>query len=337
MKARPGNSCHLIAALLLLTAAPAFASPNINHPARFKVNSLHLESGPTRDWVYAVQRDATEYLWVGTDNGLRRYDGYEYTVFNYKPDDPDSLGSNSVFSLLIGSDQTLWAGGHVVSAFNADTETFDNYPVTDGNIIWGMTEGPGRILWIGTEVFGLIGFDMRKREVIYHSLDEPRDKVREIPDTITKIINDRRDPSILWMTATTGLFRFDTKTYTFERFYDEARLVATSMLRMDSQGKIWMTSESGLYVIDPETRTHRHYRHEKNNSRSLSTDILTGILIDSKERVWIGTDKQGVHLYQPETDDFLHIPASATEPGAFGPGAVTEIYEDVDGSLWFCV
>ncbi|HEX7028425.1 MAG TPA: EAL domain-containing protein, partial [Gammaproteobacteria bacterium] len=163
----------------------------------------------------------------------------------------------------------------------------------------------------------------------------------EVPDTISSIINDRHDPSILWMTATTGLFRFDTATYQVQRIYSTqelgARLVATSALTMDRDGKIWLTSENGLYVVDPKNKTFRRYRRERGNPRSLSTDIRTAVFIDSRVRVWIGTDKRGAHLYQPATDDFIHIPASATEPGAFGPANITEIYEDDNGSLWFCV
>jgi diguanylate cyclase (GGDEF)-like protein len=340
MKACQRNQRHLAAALLLIAASHVMAAPDSNHPSRFKVNPLYLESGLSRDWVNTVRRDAAGYLWVGTDNGLRRYDGYEYTVFNSNPKDPGSIGSNSVWSLLIDSRQTLWAGTRMLSAFNADTETFDNYPITGGNIVWGLAQGPGEMLWIGTESFGLLGFDMREREVIYHSLRQ--DKLHEIPDTITEIINDRYDSSILWMTATAGLFRFDTKNHEFQRIYSAAelghiRLVATSALTMDRQGKIWMTSESGLYVIDPKKKTYRRYRREKGNSRSLSTDVLTAIFIDSKERIWIGTDKQGAHIYQPATDDFIHIPASSIEPNAFGPAAINQICEDDNGSLWFGV
>jgi diguanylate cyclase (GGDEF)-like protein len=325
-----------------MMAGPLVAVPDINHPARFKVNPLHLETGPSRDWVYTVQRDATGYLWVGTDNGLRRYDGYEYTVFSNNPEDPRSLGSNLIWSLFIDSQKTLWVGNRMISAFNADTETFDNYPLTGGNVVWGMAESPGRILWVSPESYGLIGFDVQKREMIYHSMSKPAGNAHEVPDTITAIINDRHDSSILWMTATTGLYRFDTATYEIRRIYStlelgQARLVGTSALTMDRHGKIWMTSENGLYVIDPANRSYRRYRREKDNPRSLSTDILTAVFIDRKDRVWIGTDKQGAHLYQPATDDFIHIPASATEPGAFGPANITEIYEDDDGVLWFSV
>jgi diguanylate cyclase (GGDEF)-like protein len=342
MRARRGSKCCLIAALLALAAGPAMTAPAAGH-AHFKVNALYLESGPGRDWAYTVKRDRWGFLWIGTDNGLRRYDGYEYRVFNYNPEDAGSLGSSLVSSILIDSGSNLWVGGRVISAFNAATETFDNYPLTGGNLIWGMVEGPGEILWVVGEKFGLIGFHMRSRETIYHSLNEaPEDGSQKVPDIITEVISDSRDPSVLWMTASTGLYRFDTRTRKVQRIYSveelgQARIAATSGLRMDSRGNIWMTSESGLYVIDPQGKRYRRYRHEENNPRSISTDILTSIFIDSRERVWIGTDKQGAHLYQPDTDDFIHIPASGSEPEVFGPGNIVDIYEDDDGSLWFSV
>jgi diguanylate cyclase (GGDEF)-like protein len=333
---------YCMTAALLLMAGHTLGGPDINHPGRFKVNTLHLEGGVNRDWVHTVYRDATGYLWVGTDNGLRRYDGYQYTLFASNKADPRSLGTSLVYTLLADSQQTLWIGGRVLSAFNAETETFDNYPVTDNNVIWGMAEGPGGILWVGTELYGLIGFDMDKRKVVYHSGNEPGSETLGLPITVTDIINDNADPSILWMTATNGLFSFDTKTLQFRRLFSNeelghARLSITSMLRMDRDGSIWMTSENGLYFINPDNRNYRHYRSKPGDPRSLITDILTAVFIDSKERVWIGADKQGVHIYQPKTDDFIHIPASTAEPGSFGPAAINEIHEDDQGSLWFSV
>jgi ligand-binding sensor domain-containing protein len=248
MKACAMNRCHLLAALLLLAASQAIAVPTSNYPGRFKVNPLHLESGPSRGLVHAVRRDAMGYLWVCTDNGLMRYDGYEYTVFNNNPNDPRSLGANLVLSLLIDSEQTLWVGNHMISAFNPNTETFDNYPVTDGAAVWGMAEGPGNILWVSAARVGLIGFDMRRREVVYHTLNKPMGNAHEIPEGISEIINDRANPAILWMTAETGLFRFDTRSYEIQRFFSieelgQAQLSATSGLKLDRDGRIWMVSE----------------------------------------------------------------------------------------------
>jgi diguanylate cyclase (GGDEF)-like protein len=339
------NAClnkNFIMAALLLTAGHALGVSDINHPGRFKVNTLYLESGLSRDWVHTTLRDATGYLWVGTDNGLRRYDGYQYTGFTSDPRNPRSLGSSLVYTLLLDSEQKLWVGGRVLSAFNADTETFDNYPLTGDNVIWGMAESPDRVLWVGAELYGLIGFDMRERKVIYHSMKQPDAVARGLPTSITHIINDRMDPAILWMTTSNGLFSFDTRSFEFKRLHisrelEQARLVITSTLQMDRDGHIWMTSENGLYVIDPKKNKYRRYRRERGNPHSLSTDILTAIFIDSKDRVWVGTDKQGAHIYQPATDDFFHIPASATEPGTFGPAAINEIIEDANGSLWFSV
>ena len=198
---RANHRPHLLAALLLLIASNVAAAPGSSLPGRFKVNPLHLEGGTSRAQVNAVQRDATGYLWVGTDNGLMRYDGYNYTVFNNNPADPGSLGSNLVLTLLLDSTNTLWVGTNKLSVFNADTETFDNYPLTDGNAIWGMAMDPDGILWVSAERTRLVGFDTRKREMVYHALYKPAGNAAQVPDNISDIINDRSDPSILWMTA----------------------------------------------------------------------------------------------------------------------------------------
>lgn len=307
-------------------------------PRWLKVNPLYLEGDNSREEVYAVELDANGYLWLGTGNGLKRYDGYAYTVFLHESGNPDSLASSGVYSLLIDSAETLWVGSRSLSAYKPETQTFDNYDVTGDNGIRAMAETADHMLWISAESLGVLGFDTRKREIVYRSPETARNS----PNSVFEIINDRFNSSILWMVTTVGLYRFDTRSREFELVYSNealggARPQLFSTLAMDRDGKIWMTTETGLYVIDPQNRRFRHYRHEPGNPAALSSDILAAVFIDSRERIWIGTDKTGVHLYRPKTDDFLHIPASTNESGTFGPGTVTDIEEDPNGSLWFAV
>lgn len=329
-----GNVRFLIAVLLMATLN-AVAAPDINHPTRFRVNRLYLENGAAGDRVVAVRRDASGYLWVATDNGLKRYDGYQYTLFENDPKDLNSLGSNLLNGLLLDSEQRLWIGGRMLSTFNPDSYTFDNYEVTGGNGVWGMAEGKDGILWLAAENYGLVGFDSHQRQVIYQSMEQER----EVPEIITGVLIDRSDASKLWLTTAAGVFRFETQTREFHPVLSTEALggerLVPGSLQMDRDGNLWVISGNGLYVINPQNKTFRHYRRESGNPGSLSTNVLTAVLIDSEERVWIGTDKEGVHLYQPGTNDFFHIPASVSDSSAFGPGAVNDIYEDDNGSLWF--
>lgn len=336
-----GRARHCLTAVVLtLAAIEGAAAMTALEFGRYKPRSLYLESGVSRDRVYAVVRDEQGYLWLGTDNGLKRYDGYNLKVYAKDPDNPRSLARTSLGDLLIDSEGTLWVGsGGALSAYNPDDESFDNYFITDNRVIWDIVESPPGMLWVAGESFGLVGFDARERKVIYRSAD---DQSMEWPISPTGLKADQNDPEMLWLTSRSGLYRFDTRTHEFRHFFSHKATggprtqLMEDLIQLDN-GEIWIASGAGLFAFDPSTERVRHYRREPGKTGSLATDDLVTIFRDSKDRVWIGTDKNGVHLYRPGTDDFMHIPASKPGAGGFQPAAVSCIYEDGFGSLWFCV
>ncbi|MEM9806357.1 MAG: two-component regulator propeller domain-containing protein, partial [Cyanobacteria bacterium P01_D01_bin.56] len=85
---------------------------------------MSVDQGLSSSYVQDVTQDQDGFLWIATSNGLNRYDGYSFKPFTHQTNDSSSLGSNTIESLLVTRDGTLWVGGLELNKFDAATQTF---------------------------------------------------------------------------------------------------------------------------------------------------------------------------------------------------------------------
>ena len=206
---------------------------------------LHFETleGFRPEWVTAqVVRDSFGYVWIGTLNGLRRYDGYDYKEYRNIPDDPSSLSSSRIHSLLVDRKQRLWVGTTEkgLSLYDRSHDRFINfYPYPDDSssgsrVVHRMTEDHSGNIWLAT----LGG-------VISVCLPENSDSYGE--DSLARKLCFRRIP--------------------LQTPRGEGRDIVER-----SDGKIIVGSDSGLFILDPSTLTLARPRF--NNADSLKKVIF---------------------------------------------------------------
>lgn len=326
-------SKSIILTLILSCFLPAYALSQMNTD-KIKVHPLYLEEEPRADLTYSSVRDKQGFLWVATDNGVKRYDGYHLRVFSTNPNDPTSIGSNAINHLMMQSTGSLWVSGTNLNQYHPETEGFTRYRVSDGLAIRVMHEDKQGLFWFGGEGFGLRCFDPVQGQVVQTFFNGSNDGF------ITAIIQ-HGSSSLIWVASSAGLYLFDTQTFKVKRFDLPldfgVGIEAIRSMAEDQDGNVWMATQEGLLVLNPESKRVKHYTADRGKDHSLKTNTLWSVFVDSKQQVWVGTDKQGVHKYRPETDDFLHMPASASDEYSFPVASVDDIYEDDYGTLWFAV
>ena len=321
-----------ISLLLFIVSIAVFWSHWTAGASTARIHPLHLEEKHRADYALASIKDGEGFLWTATDNGLKRYDGYNLRVFSHDPNDPSSIGENSTRQLLMHSDGSLWIGGTNLSRYNHKTETFTNFAVTQHRSIHSIYEDQNGLLWLSGG-FGLLKFDPNKGKVLHTFFSgSESDQIYEIAQQGTS--------NRVWLVTEQALVLFDTESHDYELFNlpldFRAGIEAARSFVEDDQGNLWFTTHTGLYVFDPDSEEVRHYS-ASTKPGSLATNVLRSISKDSRGRIWIGTDKQGVHRYDPDLDQFIHYPASANDPYRFPLGPVLDIYEDDHGSMWFTV
>lgn len=311
---------------LLVAAAPTHADSST------RVYPLHLDKTYRQDYSASVLRDPHGYLWIASDNGLKRYDGYTLQYFTYDPNDLTTIGSPNIFKIFIDARGTMWALGSVLSRYHPENESFTRYYVSDYKVLYAAADSADGGIWLGGDRTGLLLLDPSSGEIRKRFLDDG-----DTPQTIYNII-PQRDSNKLWLGSSTGLVLFDPSSGESTSYFqlpDTQGFRRIMGLAQDSDGDLWIANRHGLNRINPKTREVRRYTADPGTPGALQTNELTSIGSDRNNNIWLGTEKQGVFRHDPNTDSFIHYPASAYDQFRFPPAGISSIYEDPEGTMWF--
>lgn len=139
----------------------------------FQFQRINSELGLSTNTVLCISQDSKGFLWVGTIEGLNRYDGYNFKIFKHNPDDSTSLGANSIYYIYEDKSGTLWIGTYDggLNKFDRDKEIFIRYVKDEKNVssissnkVYSICEDKNGFLWVGT-ANGLNKFDKKKWKV----------------------------------------------------------------------------------------------------------------------------------------------------------------------------
>jgi len=313
---------------------------------RFK--HLTIEDGLPQNSVQAMLQDSTGFLWVGTQEGLVRYDGYSLKVFKHDPSNSHSLSDNYINSLLEDSQGNLWVGtfGGGLNYFNPKTQQFTHYrhQAGDANSISNddvrslIKDSQGN-LWVGTFSEGLNFFNPKTQQFT-HYRHQAGDANSLSDNDVRSLLEDSQGN--LWVgTDGGGLNYFNTKTQQFTHYRHQAGDVNSlshddvRSLLEDSQGNLWVgTRGGGLNYFNPKTQQFTHYRHQEGDENSLSHDDVRSLLKDSQGNLWVGTRGGGLNYFNPKTQQFTHYRHLTGDATSLNNGNVWSLLEDSQGNLW---
>ncbi len=212
---------YLMFCFFILLSYPIFAQ-NTHSPSnsflQSKLTHLSIDDGLSQNGAFAIAQDNKGFMWIGTKDGLNKYDGYSFTVFNHNPYDSTTLSSNSVRALYNDSRGILWiiTSKGELNFMDSKTEIFHKIPINIQNMS-SITEDKEGNIWIGTFRTGL--FQVKRKDILtsnyqFTNYKHQPDKPNSIIDNnILSIATDQ--DGILWIGTSSGL---DTLTPNSERF-----------------------------------------------------------------------------------------------------------------------
>lgn len=330
----------------LLIAVGIFLSAGLvaqENQIRFK--RLTIEDGLSQSSVLCILQDSKGFMWFGTEDGLNRYDGYNFKVFKSYRGDTSSLSDNSVWSIYEDHEGVLWVGTlGGLNRFDRETEKFTRY-INDPNdpnslshnVVRSIIEDSHGVLWIGTEGGGLNRFDREKGA--FRSFRYNPDNSNNIShDAVFSLCEEK--PGVLWVGTLGGLDKFDTVKESFTHYRhnpNDPKSLSDNrvyVLYKGSSGVLWVgTQGGGLNRFNQQTETFTRYKNIFNNQNSLSDDRVYSIYEDYLGEVWVATQK-GLNIFDPESGKFrryLNIPA---DPESLSFDYVVSTYEDRSGLIW---
>jgi signal transduction histidine kinase/ligand-binding sensor domain-containing protein/CheY-like chemotaxis protein len=323
--------------------------PLYSTPGRtLSFDHLSLDEGLSQSVVTAMVQDQAGFMWFATQDGLNRYDGYEFKVYKNDPDDPNSLNLNHIKALIEDSSGTLWIGtdGGGLNQFERESDSFirwiensDDKNSLGSNFVTSILEDQEGTLWVGTSGGGLNRFDRTAGQFkqYIHNPDNPSSIGG---NSVTSIVEDH--DGNLWLgLAEQGLSQFDRSSGKFT-FYkadseDPKSLISGSVekLLIDRFNNLWIgTKRGGLYKRIPSTGEFVHYVNDPENANTLSYDTISSLYEDPNGILWIGTAGMGLNLFDPTQGKFVNFRNDPNDPTSLNNNEIFSIYEDRSGVMW---
>lgn len=296
----------------------------------------------------ALAQDRDGFLWVGTQGGLVRYDGYEARVFRAQPNDPHALGGSYVRALLATSDGRLWVGTFSagVSVYDPVRETFTRYaqhpPGSSTGLshdrVEGLAEDHDGHVWVATHE-GLDRIDPRTgaSERFHHVAGDARSLA---DDRVRGLLVDRKGR--VWVGHRDGLQRWLGAGRGFERVASERTQPGSlagqtvGKLYEDARGRLWVgTADHGLAVLDPDTGALRRLGPRPAQPDGLSHFWVYGFAEADPDTLWVATFGGGIDVI--DTASLRVLARLRSDPSAEGtlPGdRVGALLRDRAGLLW---
>ncbi|MFN2109349.1 MAG: two-component regulator propeller domain-containing protein [Anaerolineae bacterium] len=319
-----------------------------------KFDFLSMEDGLSTALVTSIVQDQQGFMWFGTQDGLDKYDGYDFTVYKYNPDDPHSLSNNFIQALYVDRSGILWIGTWGgLNRYDATSERFSAYrhdPADATSLaddkVQVILEDTSGVLWVGTENGGLNRLD-RETGHFTRYVNDPDDPNSLSYNYVSAIYEDRS--GILWIgTYGGGLEKFNRETGHFVHYryaqndpYSLSDNTVTAIYE-DTAGAFWVgTKDGGLNQMDRETGRFTRYRHDLNDPYSLSHNHVSVVLEDQQGVLWIVTYGGGLNQLDRDSTaaqgkaQFVHYRHVTNMPHALSNDMIWSAYENQSGILWF--
>ncbi|MGA9335517.1 MAG: EAL domain-containing protein [Rudaea sp.] len=312
----------------LLLAASSVAAANQRSYYFKPVDSQNTLASAS---VTALFQDHVGYVWIATQSGLQRFDGYRYLQLRHDPDDPDSLPGSFVTALAQDRDDRLWVGSltHGLAALDpasARVVTRSRISTSDSqprDAIGALAYDPKRGLWIGNAAgIELMDMDSGKRRAILKFDGTGNHNVSAFA-----LSSD----GTLWSATSNGLFRIGAHTDIAQRVAAR-ELALTSCVLVDSAGIVYVGATDGLYRIDRQQLTAR--RVWPNADGLAGEGQVNAMVQDRRGRLWLSIPGAGLKIYDPSSGSVHALRQNSGIPGTLPDDNVMHLLLDRSGLLW---
>ncbi len=306
---------------------------------------LSFKDGLSQSSVMCIWQDQRGFMWFCTEDGLDRFDGYEFKVYRHDPNNPDSISSNYITAIYEDHAGNLWVGtnGGGLNEFDWRTETFKRYlPNSDNphslsnDRVLSIYEDHEQFLWVGT-AGGLNRLDPSTGEFT-HFVPQHDDPNSLSHSSVRSIFEDHT--GTLWIGTLGGLERFDRTNNRFIHYQpnpddpDSLRGSYIVAIVEDQSDNLWVATDGGLNKLNRETGSWTSYQNVPDSQPSPHESYLRSMYVDHFGILWIGTYGGGLEKFDPETEKFVYYQNDPDDTTTLSNNYVWSIYEDRSGVIW---
>jgi len=296
------------------------------------------ENGLPNNQVQCIFQDQKGWMWVGTSQGLSRFDGYQFVNFLPSPEDSLSLDGTLVRVIFEDKKGNLWVGTENggLNLFDRDLERFE-HPFKDSpafklkdvsvNDIKEDREGN---LWLGTN-FNIVKIDTSENICLISELKD--DSLLSFFGKFVRVLQFDNSGK-LWVGTNQGLYIFDPVTKSVENVELPLKIGETDEIWeifLDVDGSIWVgTYSNGAYIVDPVSKSVNPVILDPSSERSKT---VRSISVGAFGNYWIGT-RGGLYVYHKTKGTIAFYRHDDREPASLINNSVLDILHDKQGETW---
>jgi ligand-binding sensor domain-containing protein/signal transduction histidine kinase len=342
----PGISFINLETILFLILFLVNLSSVYSQSNTIRFQHLGQDDGLSQNTQFCVFQDSKGFIWVGTEDGLNKYDGYKFTSFRTEWHNPNSLSENHVYSITEDHEGFLWIGtDNGLNKFDSKKNIFIKYTYNkddpnslQSNKIFVVFEDKQKTLWIGTDN-GLYKYN-READSFNGYLQQPDDAPGSDGNLISSITESKNGK--LWIgTNGNGLYSFSREDGNFTRYKndpdDPGSLYSNNILTVceDNDGILWIgTYDAGLISFNQAANRFTRFNHDQNNPYKINDDWISCVYEDRAGNLWIGTNSSGFYLYNRKENRFNSYQKKSNHPYELSGNNIRCFYEDRSDVIW---
>ncbi len=312
---------------------------------------LSIEQGLSHPGVYSIIQDSDGFIWIGTTDGLNRYDGYAFHRVQRGESGSEALTESIIYALAEDRNNRIWIAsvGGGLCMFDRPRGRFTDFRHRQGDpaslshdYVYAVYEDQAGRIWAGTRR-GLDQVDPVSG-AFSHFIPDDQDSVDAASNQVTAIYERSSQQGILWIgTWGGGLKRFDVAQKRFTHFRqgrEGPQGLGHNAIRFicelpEEPHALWIGTEGGgLEKFNVGSESFTHYVHTSGQPGDISSNFVRSMLRDRSGFVWVGTGGGGLNLFNPASKTFLSRRHEPTNSHSLSNDDVTTLFEDRSGVLW---
>jgi len=302
--------------------------------------------------VNTIIQDKIGFIWIGTTDGLFRYDGQTFEEFRHNPLDSTTLSNNYIKSLGESKNGDILVGTkYGLNIFNKKSQQFQQHInkgspqyLSNENQIHSVIEDRHGHIWYGTH-HGLFRWSI-SNDSLLHFLPDSENQSSISNSTVWTVFEDSKGR--IWAVTQNGLNVYDNNSgFQFTKFLPDPiqpfqiQAIRTWTFIEQPNGTLWMGSDHGIYRLDENQGKIRfiNYKHDPENENSLSHNFIQVLYADGENRIWVGTWAGG--LNELLVNDNIEIPPTfirhkkdENNEQSINSNTVNDVIKDKSGILW---
>lgn len=299
---------------------------------KVKFTRIDVSSGLSNSNVTCFTQDSKGFLWVGTADGINKYDGYKFVVYRKVLGDTTSLLDNNFNTVFTDSRGRIWASTRNRGFYYYD-DNRDQFVAIQGLSrnceVVSISEDRDKTLWIA----GVTG---RKSFVAYLNRKTNRwvkQSVSASNNFVYGVLHYSADEYFLALEGA-GLFSWNRKTNTIRNVSDGQLNTSIRKIILDADGNVWIATRNGLSKYDPNTKKFKHFRvNPSAPQNSLIVNVIRDLELDGKY-LWMATENGGVSRFELKNETFTNFTSDRHDANSVSDNSVWSVYKDRQGRIW---